>query len=277
MIERLLGEVVQSRPGLDGRAAIVAHLRRPPGPGDGPIRLVVFPELALNGFPVEGKIPAHRVGGSDELAAVEAAVRQAGAYAVVGFAEENPGLAPFNSAALFGPDGLVGVVRKRHLPGREREWFSPGDAPTVFATDIATIGVAICYDAWFPEYVKAQAVAGAEIVVNINSIWAGGRDGGIGDGAVKRRYWTALPVARALDTQAYVLASNGFGTHDFGPGIGAWRRLGRSRIVDPGGRVLASGPPDAPSVLTAPLRAAVLEKARRAIPLLADSREGQLL
>lgn len=275
MIDALVGEVVQSRPGLDGRAAIVEHLRRFAADA-GPVRLVVFPELALTGFPVDGQVLAHRIGDSDDLAAIEAAARAAGAYAVVGFAEENPGQAPFNSAALFGPDGLVGVVRKRHLPGREREWFSPGGAPVVFATDIATIGVAICYDAWFPEYVKAQALAGAEIIVNINSIWAGGRDGGIGDGAVKRRYWTALPTARALDTQAYVLAGNGFGAHDFGAGIGTWRRLGRSRIVDPRGRVLASGPPDEPAVLTAPLRASVLDRARRAIPLLADSREDEL-
>lgn len=275
MIDALVGEVVQCRPGLDGRAAIVEQLRRPPADPDA-VRLVVFPELALTGFPVNGQVSAHRVGDSADLAAIEAAARSARAYAVVGFAELNPGHAPFNSAALFGPDGLVGVVRKRHLPGREREWFSPGGAPTVFATDVATIGVAICYDAWFPEYVRDQALAGAEIIVNINSIWAGGRDGGIGDGAVKRRYWATLPVARALDTQSYVLASNGFGAHDFGPGVGSWRRLGRSRIVDPRGRVLTSGPPDEPAVLTAPLRAAVLEQARRAIPLLADSRKDEL-
>ncbi|WP_432826190.1 carbon-nitrogen hydrolase family protein [Dactylosporangium sp. CA-092794] len=263
----MIGELVQTRPDAGGLEAVLGHLE---AGGAGP-RLVVFPELALTGFPVDGAVPAHRVGDSEALARVEAAARRHGAHAVVGFAEENPGGRPYNSAALFGPAGLVGVVRKRHLPGREREWFSPGGAPAVFVTDLATIGVAICYDAWFPEYVKAQALAGAEIIVNINSIWAGGRDGGIGDGPVKRRYWATVPAARALDTQTYVLACNGFGTHDFGGAAGVWRRLGRSRIVDPLGRVLATAPADGPAVLRARLGAAKLDRARRGIALLTDS------
>jgi predicted amidohydrolase len=269
VIEDVVAEVVQTCPGADGLEAIIAQLRTPRAGR----RLVVFPELALNGFPVEGVVRTHRVGDSDELAQVETAVREQGLYAVIGFAEANPGGRPYNSAALFGPNGVVGVARKRHLPGLEQGWFSPGGAPTVFATDVATIGVTICYDAWFPEYVKAQALAGAEVIVNINSIWAGGRDGGIGDGPVKRRYWSTVPTARALDTQTYVLACNGFGTHDFGSGVGTWRRLGRSRIVDPRGRVLATGPADQPAVLTASLGAATLRSARRGVTLLADSRE----
>ncbi len=277
MIDDLIVELVQTRPDADGGPdAIVAHMAARPRAADRPPRLVAFPELALTGFPVDGRTPAHRVGDSDVLARVEAAVRTAGGFAVVGFAEENPTGRPFNSAALFGPGGLVGVARKRHLPGLEKRWFSPGGAPAVFATEVATIGVAICYDAWFPEYVKAQALAGAEMIVNINSIWAGGRQGGIGDGRVKRRYWATVPIARALDTQTYVLACNGFGTHDFGAAVGTWQRLGRSRIIDPLGRVLATAPADGPAVLTAHIGAATLGRARRGVALLTDSREEDL-
>lgn len=270
MIGSLVAEVVQMCPGAANLEPILDSIE---ARSDAPDRLVAFPELALTGFPVEGTVRAQRVGDSEALDTIAAAARRAGAHAVVGFAEENPGGLPYNSAALFGPGGLVGVVRKRHLPGLERGWFSPGDPPTVFATGIATIGVAICYDAWFPEYVKAQAVAGAEIIVNINSIWGGGRDGGIGDGAVKRRYWATVPVARALDTQTFVLACNGFGAHDFGAPVGAWRRLGRSRIVNPLGRVLATAPAAEPAMLTATLTDQTLRRARRGVALLADSRE----
>lgn len=275
MIEALLGEVVQTRPDPADPDAVVRYLQARAGSPDGPPRLVAFPELALTGFPVDGKVAAHRVGDSAALARVEATVRRVGGYAVVGFAEENPTGLPYNSAALFGPAGLVGVVRKRHLPGLEKQWFSPGGPPTVFATEVATIGVAICYDAWFPEYVKAQALAGAEIIVNVNSIWAGGRDGGIGDGPAKRRYWATVPTARALDTQTYVLACNGYGTHDFGAGVGRWRRLGRSRIVDPAGRVVAAAAADESVVLTAALHATTLDRARRGVALLTDSQEAK--
>lgn len=270
MIETLVAELAQFEPGrVDGNLDLITE-RVGAAAGDGSPRLLVFPELALSGFPVHDRVPAERVGDSPRLARIERAAVAGGAHAVVGFAEAGPDGTLFNSAAVFGPRGLLAVVRKRHLPGLEARWFAAGGPPEVINTELGVLGVAICYDAWFPEYVKAQAVQGAEIIVNINSIWAGGSAGGIGDSAAKRRYWRVLPVARALDCQTYLLACNGCGRHDFGAPTGRWRRMGGSRIVDPAGAVLATAA-SGPATVTAVLTAAELDRARESIHLLADS------
>lgn len=273
MLDELTAAVVQfapaGPPGVDANLRlIVDHIRTAATRG---ARLVVFPELALSGFPVDGVSVTEDARSSPRLAEIAAASVAAGCYTVVGFAERHPGALPYNSAALLGPDGLIGITRKHHLPGRERGWFSAGEPPATWHTPVGGIGVVICYDAWFPELVKTLAVQGAEIIVVINSIWGGGRSGGIGDADTKARYWRMVPTARALDTQSYVLACNGIGTHDFGAGSGRWRRLGRSRIVDPRGVTLAVGAADDATVLTAVLTATAVIRARSGLRLLADS------
>lgn len=273
MREELSAVAVQFAPaagaGVDANLRlIVDHIRDGAGGG---ARLVVFPELSLSGFPVDGELTTHQPGPDRRLAEIARATRDSGTYAVVGFAERGAGAATFNSAGLFGPGGLIGVVRKRHLPGLERSWFAPGELPPVFATQVGTVAIVICYDAWFPEYVKPLAVRGAEIIVNINSIWAGGRRGGIGDRAAKRRYWRHIPTARALDTQSYVVACNGCGSHSFGGEVGTWSRLGGSRIVDPAGFTMVRAPADRAAVIAATLRGSRLRRARRSIGLLADT------
>ncbi|MFY1633006.1 carbon-nitrogen hydrolase family protein [Solwaraspora sp. WMMB335] len=271
MIGSVAASLVQFAPGRpSANLKVILGQIRAAARADRP-RLVVFPELALSGFPVRDVVATERLGHSERLDRIDRTARSAGVYAVAGFAELAEDGAVHNSAALFTPDGLASVVRKQRLPGREQRWFAPGGPPAVTVTGIGAIGIAICYDAWFPEYVKSQARQGAEIIVNINSIWGGGSAGGIGGARVKGRYWRVVPVARALDTQAYVLACNGSGSHDFGDSAGVWRRLGRSRVVDPAGRVVATAPTEGDAVVTATLTAAAVDRARRAIHLLADS------
>ncbi|MGZ7046164.1 MAG: nitrilase-related carbon-nitrogen hydrolase, partial [Candidatus Aminicenantales bacterium] len=65
---------------------------------------------------------------------------------------------------------LLGVTRMVHImegPGfHERGYYSPGDREDfVFDTAAGRIGVAICYDRHFPEYMRALRLLGAELVV----------------------------------------------------------------------------------------------------------------
>ena len=65
---------------------------------------------------------------------------------------ERAGAKLFNSAVLIGPDGYIGTFRKVHLWNEENLYFEPGDLGfPVFHTTIGRIGMAICYDGWFPE------------------------------------------------------------------------------------------------------------------------------
>ena len=77
----------------------------------------------------------------------------------------------FNSIAIVDADGeLLGVYRKSHIPDsagyQEKFYFSPGDTGfRVWQTRYAKIGVAICWDQWFPEAARSMALQGAEILL----------------------------------------------------------------------------------------------------------------
>jgi N-carbamoylputrescine amidase len=77
----------------------------------------------------------------------------------------------YDSSPVFDADGsLLGVTRMVHITDyacfHERDYYAPGDrgAP-IYHTAVGTVGVAICYDRHYPEYMRALGVAGAELVV----------------------------------------------------------------------------------------------------------------
>lgn len=76
----------------------------------------------------------------------------------------------YNSIAIIDAGGaLLGVYRKTHIPDgpgyQEKFYFRPGSvAPTAWATRHGRIGVAICWDQWFPESARAMALAGADVL-----------------------------------------------------------------------------------------------------------------
>ncbi len=76
----------------------------------------------------------------------------------------------YNSAVVIDSNGeVLGTYRKAHIPQDpyfyEKEYFSAGDTDyKVFQTSVARIGVLICYDQWFPEPARINALKGAEII-----------------------------------------------------------------------------------------------------------------
>jgi N-carbamoylputrescine amidase len=129
---------------------------------------VVLPELADTGYVFESR---------EELAQLAAAVPdgasavllrylavELGIVVVSGLAERD-GDAFYNAAIVCGPDGYLGKYRKLHLWSEENRFFRPGDLGLpVFKTPFGRIGVAVCYDGWFPETFRRLALAGAELV-----------------------------------------------------------------------------------------------------------------
>lgn len=84
---------------------------------------------------------------------------------------ERDGDATFDSSPVIDADGsLLGVTRMVHITEyacfHEQGYYTPGDSGApVFRTRAGNIGVAICYDRHFPEYTRALALAGADLVV----------------------------------------------------------------------------------------------------------------
>ena len=84
-----------------------------------------------------------------------------------------------NTTAVIDADGsYLGKYRKMHIPDDpgfyEKFYFTPGDLGyKVFKTKVATIGVLICWDQWYPEAARITALKGAEILFYPTAIgWA---------------------------------------------------------------------------------------------------------
>ena len=84
---------------------------------------------------------------------------------------ERDGQHTYDSSPVIDADGaLLGVTRMIHITDypcfHEQGYYTPGDkgAP-VYTTKAGRIGVSICYDRHFPEYMRALAVAGADLVI----------------------------------------------------------------------------------------------------------------
>lgn len=84
---------------------------------------------------------------------------------------EKEGNYTYDSSPVIDADGLIlGVIRMVHIldaPGfHEQGYYTPGNNPQlVFDTAVGKIGVAICYDRHYPEYMRALGLQGAELVV----------------------------------------------------------------------------------------------------------------
>ncbi|KAJ1408463.1 Carbon-nitrogen hydrolase [Sesbania bispinosa] len=95
--------------------------------------------------------------------------KELGVVIPVSFFEEANN-AHYNSIAIIDADGTdLGIYRKSHIPDgpgyEEKFYFNLGDTGfKVFQTKYAKIGVAICWDQWFPEAARAMVLQGAEIL-----------------------------------------------------------------------------------------------------------------
>jgi predicted amidohydrolase len=137
--------------------------------------LVTFAELAFERFhpqrPAEGDVArlAEPVPGPTIEACAEAA-RRHGVVIVLNLFERD-GRHTYDCSPVLDADGrLLGRTRMVHITEyacfHEQGYYSPGDtgAP-VYETRAGRIGVAICYDRHYPEYMRALALAGADLVV----------------------------------------------------------------------------------------------------------------
>jgi predicted amidohydrolase len=166
------------------------------------------------------------------------AARRHRVWIATGFIERDATLdgVLYNSAALIGPDGrIVGVQRKCHISPTETDYFRPGPAIHTYPTELGVIGLSICYDFWFPEYVRRQVLAGCELHVCCTNNQPAFILGNV-----------EMAVVRAVENQIFVAACNRVGRDDE-TGYGY---LGRSRLVAPDGTILAQGGDNDEVILT---------------------------
>ena len=192
--------------------------------------------------------------------------RELGIHLVGGSIPERDGDRVYNTATLWTPRGELALRhRKVHLfdvdiPGgirfTESAVLAPGDAISVAATGIGTIGLAVCYDLRFPELFRAMALRGAELVVLPGAF----------NTTTGPAHWETLNRARAIENTIFV-ASCSPAPHPRG-NYPAW---GHSMVVDPWGTVLAAAGRGEEAV-SAELDPGRLAEVRRALPVLRQRR-----
>jgi predicted amidohydrolase len=121
-------------------------------------------------------------------------------YIVIGLPEVDPQTnLYYNSAALIGPEGVVGVHRKTHPYISEPKWAASGDlGHQVFETRIGRIAMLICMDIHFIETARLVALGGADVICHISN-WLAER--------TPAPYW----ISRAYENGCYLMESNRWG------------------------------------------------------------------
>jgi len=133
--------------------------------------LVVFPELALCGYPPEDLL-FHRGFARDVAEALDRLARNLDGMSVLVGYPEYDGEKLHNSAILLRPDGPPVIYRKQVLPNYgvfdEKRYFEPGTETCVVEVKGVCLGITICEDLWDPEVARRTAAAGAEVLLSIN-------------------------------------------------------------------------------------------------------------
>ena len=165
-----LGQLDATVGDLDRNAAAIASTAaaaRERGAG-----LVIFPELALSGYPPEDLLLKAGFLEAARRTLEELAVETAGIVAVVGFPERADDV--YNAAAVLADGELVATYRKMYLPNYgvfdEHRYFQIGTQAAILELNGAQIGLTVCEDVWEPgPPATSEALSGAQLIVNLSA------------------------------------------------------------------------------------------------------------
>jgi predicted amidohydrolase len=227
--------------------------------------LVVLPELwAHGGFASDRWTERAEPLDGPFVESMREAARAAGATVHAGsFVERGIG-GMWNTSVVLGPAGAVlGTYRKIHRFGEgERSLLEAGtEVVTVplrtAGQQVATAGLATCYDLRFPELFRRLVDESCEVLL-VPAAWP----------AARVQHWQVLGQARAIENQCVVVQVNTGGTHS-GVAMG-----GCSQVVGPAGEILARARDDGDEVLSVEIDLGDVSRQRAVFRVLDDRRLG---
>ena len=204
---------------------VASVLRRYPA-----TRLVIHPELHLTAVAADRAAAVAEPLDGPRVTRLRAIAARHGVWLVPGSVlETGDDGAVHNTALLLSPAGDLVASYRKIFPWRPYETTDPGDRFVVADLDgIGRVGLAVCYDSWFPEHARQLAWLGAELIVTV-----------VMTTSSDRAQELVLTRANAIANQVHVVAVNTAGPTG----------TGRSLVVDPEGRVRVESPDATPCVL----------------------------
>ncbi len=201
--------------------------------GDG-AELVCLPELFTTGAAPKMEVLAEPIPGptTQEFARI---AKANSIYLVAGMAEKDKRTGKLhNASVLISPQGeLLRKYRKIFLYLGEKEEFVPGNEPCICQLPFGKIGVTICYDYVFPEYIRYLVFRGINLLVHPTA-WL------TTDECERWKYnngaYRAMGMTRALENGIYFISANHWGNYDL---EGNLRAIGQSSTINPWVEVLA--------------------------------------
>jgi len=175
---------------------------------------------------------------------------------------ERDGTSIYNSLVLVDRRGKIAAkYRKTHLyavaPVEEQKCFVSGDTFGSFTLSGLRFGFSICYDLRFPEMYRKLVVEQNVGALIVSSAWPFPRV----------EHFRTLALARAIENQSYVIASNRVGKDD-----DLWF-CGSSAIIDPRGVIVASASADREELIQADVSQELVLSVRSRVESLAHRRE----
>lgn len=200
------------------------------------------------------------------LEALSEKAKALGMYVAGGSIPEEDNGQIFNTAYFLGKEGeILGKHRKMHLfdidvKDRirfiESEVLTAGEDITVIDTELAGIGLAVCYDIRFPELSRLLALKGAEIIIVPGAF----------NMVTGPAHWELLIRTRALDNQVYVAGVSPARDKD-----ASYVAYGNSMLANPWGEILLRLD-DKEDITTGTISKDAIAEVRTGLPLLAHRR-----
>ena len=189
-------------------------------------QLLVFPELSLSGYDLQG-LAANAIGMDDaRLDPLRERAASLGMTIVAGAPLANPGGLPFIGAPVFHADGRASVYRKHFLHEGEEKYAAPGSAISkVIDVRGVPVALAVCADTSNQLHPHAAAVADATLYVASSVITPGGY----------AKEVAMLSGYARLFSMGILLANHAFET-------GGYTSAGRSAVWLPDGQLLCEAP-----------------------------------
>jgi N-carbamoylputrescine amidase len=178
----------------------------------------------------------------------------------------------YNSIKVFDADGAdLGLYRKSHIPDgpgyQEKFFFKPGNTGfKTFATKFGTIGVAICWDQWFPEAARAMTLAGADVLFYPTAIGTEPEEPGLDS----RDSWQRVMIGHAVANAVGVVAANRIGKE--GDGASSITFYGSSFVADARGDKIAELGRDEGGIAIATLDLEQIKRVRASMGFFRDRR-----